>query len=70
MNPEDDDRTIIRPPGGPRTGQIPASPAAAPGTAYPPTQTMPATIADDVGSDLHADDGAAVGSPPAARTMR
>ena len=41
MNPEDDDRTIIRPPGGPRTGQIPASAGAVPGTAYPPTQAMP-----------------------------
>ena len=41
MNPEDDDRTIIRPPGGPRTGQHPASTAATPGTAYPPTQAMP-----------------------------
>ncbi|MEO5883156.1 MAG: protein kinase [Caldimonas sp.] len=44
MNPEDDDRTIIRPPGGPRPGQIPASPAAAPDAAYPPTQTLPATV--------------------------
>jgi serine/threonine protein kinase len=41
MNPEDDDRTIIRPPGGPRTGQIPASPAAGATAAYPPTQAMP-----------------------------
>jgi len=44
MNPEDDDRTIIRPPGGPRTGQVPASPAAAPGAASPPTQTIAATM--------------------------
>ena len=43
MNPEDDDRTIIRPP-GPRTGQIPASPGAAPGAAPVPTQTIPATM--------------------------
>ena len=43
MNPEDDDRTIIRPRSGPRTGQIPASPAADPGTAYPPTQALPTT---------------------------
>jgi serine/threonine protein kinase len=41
MNPEDDDRTIIRPPGGPRTGQHPASPAAAPGAPYPATQAVP-----------------------------
>ena len=45
MNPEEDDRTIIRPPGGPRTGQIPASPAAAPGTSSPPTPPMPPTQA-------------------------
>ena len=45
MNPEDDDRTIIRPPGGPRTGQIPASPAAGAAAAYPPTQAMPSTSA-------------------------
>jgi serine/threonine protein kinase len=45
MNPEEEeDRTIIRPRGGPRTGQIPASPPADPGTTYPPTQTIPATI--------------------------
>ena len=41
---EEDDRTIIRPRGGPRTGQIPASPIAGPGTTYPPTQTIPATV--------------------------
>jgi len=44
MNPEDDDRTIIRPPGGPRTGQIPAPSAAAPAAAPPPTQTIAATM--------------------------
>ncbi len=45
MNPEEDDRTIIRPRSGLRTGQIPASsPAADPGTAYPPTQAQPPTM--------------------------
>ncbi len=44
MNSEEDDRTIIRPRGGPRTGQIPASPGADPGTTYPPTQSQPATM--------------------------
>jgi len=44
MNPEDDDRTIIRPRSGPRSGQTPAPPAADPGTAYPATQAVPPTV--------------------------